>query len=314
MRLLNTTTLTFHEFLGNEIPYYAILSHRWGLDEVTFQDLQNNRENMKTVGWEKVIGCCAQARKEGWDYVWIDSCCIDKSSSAELSESINSMYLWYQNSQVCYAYLNDVSAEKDHERAGSAFRNSSWFTRGWTLQELLAPQNVFFFNREWVEIGTKSTFDQLIASITGIDRQFLEGGFERASIAQKFSWASKRQTLRIEDMAYCLMGLFGVNMPLLYGEGSKAFIRLQLEIMKVSDDDSLFAWTDWSIQATPSQTTGLLANSPAAFQQSANIVSLSGGHKATTPHSMTNRGLSISLVLMPAEEAWSKGVQAILRC
>ena len=219
----------------------------------------------EVAGWTKIVGCCAQALKEGWEYAvrfmlsmlsksgnfstlltvwqWIDSCCIDKSSSAELSEAINSMFQWYENSQVCYTYLNDVPVgEEDHERKDSAFRNSKWFTRGWTLQELLAPQTVVFFNHGWFEIGTRTSLVRLVSSITNIGKDHLKRSFDQASTAQKFSWASRRQTLRIEDTAYCLMGLFGVNMPLLYGEGSKAFMRLQLEIIKVSDDDSIFAW------------------------------------------------------------------------
>jgi hypothetical protein len=170
------------------------------------------------------------------------------------------------------------------------------------------PQTVVFFNHEWVEIGTRCTFNQLISCITGIDGYHLEERVEEASTAQKFSWASKRQTLRTEDTAYCLTGLFGVNMLLLYGEGSQAFIRLQLEIMKVSDDESLFAWTDGSIRSTFSQTTGLLANSPMAFQHSGDIVSSSHGHGSTIPYSMTNKGLNISFTLMPAAEAWQRGV------
>jgi hypothetical protein len=220
------------------------------------------------------------------------------------------MFQWYKKSQVCYAYLDDVPAEEaDHEREGSAFQNSKWFTRGWTLQELLAPQTVVFFNHEWVEIGTRCTFNQLITSMTGITSNFLEERFENASTAQKFSWASKRETLRIEDTAYCLMGLFGVNMPLLYGEGSQAFIRLQLEIMKSSDDDSIFAWADNSMFSSHPRITGLLANSPAAFSQSGNVITPFGRFKSATPYAMTNRGLNISLMLIPAAEAAKKGVQ-----
>jgi hypothetical protein len=160
-----------------------------------------------------------------------------------------------------------------------------------------------------IEIGTRCTFKETIASITSIHTQFFEEGFGGASIAQKFSWASRRQTLRIEDTAYCLMGLFGVNMPLLYGAGREAFIRLQLEIMKVSDDESLFAWTDDSIQPTFYETSGLLAGSPASFQHSGDIVSLSREHDSTIPYSMTNKGLGISLALIPAMEARQRGVR-----
>jgi hypothetical protein len=227
---------------------------------------------------------------------WIDSCCIDKSSSAELSEAINSMFKWYENSQVCYTYLNDVPVGEDHERENSAFRNSKWFTRGWTLQELLAPQTVVFFSHGWFEIGTRTSLGPLISAITNIGENHLNKGSHIPSTAQKFSWASRRQTLRIEDTAYCLMGLFGVNMPLLYGEGGKAFMRLQLEIIKVSDDDSIFAWVHESPRDY-STNLGLLAYSPSAFHQSGNIWS---GDR-TSPYSMTNQGLEISLMLIPAQ-------------
>jgi hypothetical protein len=140
MRLLDTSTITLHEFLDANVPDYAILSHRWNLEEVSFQDLQSGK-GIRMTGYAKVSSCCAQAKKDGWRYVWIDSCCIDKSSSAELSEAINSMYKWYEKAQICYAYLSDVpGSEMDHDRIGSAFRLSQWLRRGWTLQERLAPK------------------------------------------------------------------------------------------------------------------------------------------------------------------------------
>ena len=225
---------------------------------------------------------------------WIDTCCIDKSSSAELSEAINSMFRWYRAAQVCYAYLSDVSEnERDHYDIGSAFRESKWFTRGWTLQELLAPRTVIFYNCGWCETGNKRSLETLISAITGIEHLF---GFEKASVAQKMSWASKRETLREEDMAYCLLGLFGVNMPPLYGEGGKAFLRLQNEIMKVSDDESIFAWVD---DTMPNAIGGLLARSPAAFKDSWDIekcYSLSS-QNLVPPYLMTNKGLQITLCL-----------------
>jgi hypothetical protein len=201
------------------------------------------------------------------------------------------MFHWYRDAQVCYAYLSDVPAtEEDHWVQDSAFRKSKWFTRGWTLQELLAPQTVVFFNHNWEEIGTKGRLYSLISSITGIERLF---NFEKACVAQKMSWASNRETLRSEDMAYCLMGLFKVNMPLLYGEGSNAFYRLQLEIMKQSDDESIFAWSEAEWQSH--QESGLLAYSPAAFKDSGNI-RLSRSKRGTgAPYSMTNKGLQITL-------------------
>jgi hypothetical protein len=200
------------------------------------------------------------------------------------------MFRWYQRSQVCYAYLSDVpERETDVYAIRSAFRESKWFTRGWTLQELLAPKNVVFYNSGWVEIGTKKSLETLVSAITRIEHLY---GWETSSVAQKMSWASRRETLRAEDMAYCLLGLFGVNMPPLYGEGEKAFLRLQTEIMKISDDESIFAWVDETLS---NGTSGLLARSPAAFKDSWDIDFLPNFRSA--PYSMTNKGLQINLSL-----------------
>jgi hypothetical protein len=244
MRLIHTHTIKLHEFHGDKIPQYAILSHRWDEAEVTFQDLRDGKA-VKMTGYSKIKRCCAQAALDGWKYAWIDSCCIDKTSSAELSEAINSMIQWYKDARVCYALLADVPSGGDsHGLENSAFRRSKWFTRGWTLQELLAPATVIFFNQDWVALGTKSTLSKAISSITGIKDLT---NFEAACVAQKTSWAAERETTRVEDIAYCLMGLFGVNMPPLYGEGQKAFMRLQLEILRMTDDESIFAWTDTAV-------------------------------------------------------------------
>ncbi|PMD16890.1 hypothetical protein NA56DRAFT_730642, partial [Hyaloscypha hepaticicola] len=186
-------------------------------------------------GWSKVTGCCAQAALDGWEYVWIDSCCIDKTSSAELSEAINSMFRWYKKAEVCYAYLSDVSSASDDPRNfPSQFSQSKWFTRGWTLQELLAPHYVDFFDQTWTWIGSKGSLNAVISQITGIADLVC---YKEASVAQKMSWASYRETTRIEDLSYCLLGLFGVHMPPLYGEGENAFMRLQREIMNTTDDE-----------------------------------------------------------------------------
>jgi hypothetical protein len=212
------------------------------------------------------------------------------------------MFHWYRDAQVCYAYLSDVPAiEEDHFAQDSAFRKSKWFTRGWTLQELLAPQTVVFYNHDWEELGSKGRLGNLISSITGIERLF---NFEKASVAQKMSWASRRETLRSEDMAYCLMGLFKVNMPLLYGEGSSAFYRLQLEIMKQSDDESIFAWSEAEWQSH--QESGLLAHSPAAFKDSGRIRFSRSKRGAGAPYSMTNKGLQITLSLFSIPWSYSQ--------
>jgi len=199
MRLLDTSTYKFHEYIGNNIPNYAILSHRWEKEEVSLRDLEDG-QGFKMAGFAKIKGCCAQAALGGFQYVWIDICCIDKTSSAELSEAINSMYLWYKNAQVCYAFLSDAVKEGKDTRH---FSKSKWFTRGWTLQELLAPSYVVFYDRHWDEIGTKFSLETEISSITDIR---FSAQINQACVAEKMSWASKRETTRVEDMAYCLMG------------------------------------------------------------------------------------------------------------
>ena len=293
MRLLTTSTIELEWFLTENLPDYSILSHTWGDDEVSFQDMVNPCEGLdETAGYKKIQACCAQAASEGLEYVWVDTCCIDKTSSAELSEAINSMYLWYQRAEVCYAYLADVpGCEDDCDFERSGFSQSRWFTRGWTLQELLAPSSLVFLDETWVEIGTKASLQELVSEITGIDSQILldyDGSY--ITVAQKMYWASKRETTRVEDRAYSLMGLFGVNMPLLYGEGENAFRRLQLEILKVSTDHSLFAWKGDGTER------GLLARSPIEFADCNGICEMNDNWPKP-PYSMTNRGLRINLHL-----------------
>ena len=237
MRLLNVSTFKLEEFYNN-IPEYVILSHTWGEGEVLYQNLNESGRMMK--GWSKIENCCSKAAEDGWEYVWIDTCCIDKTSSTELSEAINSMYTWYEKSSICYVYLSDVRLQSANSK--DQFRNSRWFTRGWTLQELIAPKYLIFFDDVWTEIGTKDSLSHEIERITKIPEVNLINSIDGCCIAEKMSWAAYRTTSRIEDTAYCLMGLFGINMPLLYGEGVKSFIRLQHELIRSSDDDSLFAW------------------------------------------------------------------------
>ncbi|KAM0796000.1 heterokaryon incompatibility protein-domain-containing protein [Usnea florida] len=277
MRLLNTSTLKLHEFFDDDIPEYAILSHTWGKEEVSFHDLQNKKpgrlDGLK--GYMKIKACCALAKSDSYKYVWIDTCCIDKTSSSELSEAINSMYQWYRNARVCYVYLVDVWIGKQREdslRWAQEFRESRWFTRGWTLQELLAPRLMLFFDKDWGCLGDKASLKNELSSITGIQQDHI---FKHtsASAAQKMSWASGRKTTRLEDMAYSLMGIFNVNMPLLYGEGSNAFIRLQHEIVKISDDESIFAWEDDLLLES-----GMFAQSPKAFATSDDIIPINDDH------------------------------------
>ena len=287
MRLLNTNTnsLEFEEFFDTQVPRYAILSHRWGSEEVTLQDVRKGRKQ-DGQGHAKIKRCCAFAQSRGFQWVWIDTCCIDKKSSAELSETINSMYRWYQSAGECYAHLADVNwNSQDVNTSMKSFRQSIWFTRGWALQELLAPSSVIFVDRSWNEFGTKKTLLSEISAVTGISPSHLHD-WSTACIATKMSWLSRRVTSRVEDLAYCTLGLFDINMPLLYGEGTKAFMRLQLEIIKRSPDESIFAWTTVS-----DTSTGMLAPWPDCFAQSGDITLQAHLQKKRFPYVMTNQGL-----------------------
>ena len=232
------------DFVGDDVPRYAILSHTWGPDteEVTFKDLIDGTGKHKN-GYDKIRFCGKQAKSDGLQYFWVDTCCINKSNNTELSEAINSMFRWYQNAVKCYVYLSDVSTakRKASDRVSeftweSAFRANRWFTRGWTLQELLGPSSVEFFSREGKRLGDKRTLERQIHEITGIAVPALQGTpLSQFGVDERFSWAENRQTTRKEDKAYLLLGIFDVYMPLIYGEGSdNAFTRLREEIDKPS--------------------------------------------------------------------------------
>ncbi|CAK1367321.1 unnamed protein product [Cercospora beticola] len=298
-------TLELVEFSGREIPQYAILSHTWQLDEVLYRDVVLGTSTDR-AGYQKLKLAATQARVHGYCYIWIDTCCIDKNSSAELQEAINSMFTWYAQAGTCYAYLSDVTCQRHQPEFEAAFSNSRWFTRGWTLQELLAPRDVFFYTESWQELGNlrgpdDEALQKMVSRTTGIARYHLLAGRQltRANVATRMRWASGRATARTEDIAYCLLGLFDISMPLLYGEGKKAFRRLQEEIMKQSDDLSLFSWTK---KSSDTMRHGLLSDSPADFARytvhDARLAKRYGRDlTATTPYAMTNVGLSIELQL-----------------
>jgi Cdc6-like AAA superfamily ATPase len=241
MRLLHYTDdreLGWTDLIADDkLPPYAILSHTWGGQEVTFDDLQSHKGKDK-AGFKKIQFCAQQAERDSLHYFWVDTCCIDKSSSAELSEAINSMFRWYHNAERCYVYLADVSSSssdgdgEETRRWKPAFRKSRWFTRGWTLQELIAPTSVEFFSKEEERLGDKKSLEQTIHEITGIPLKALRGSPpSEFSKDDRFSWAASRQTTRKEDEAYCLLGIFDLQIPLLYGEGrEKATKRLQKEV------------------------------------------------------------------------------------
>ncbi|KAH9908199.1 heterokaryon incompatibility protein-domain-containing protein [Xylariomycetidae sp. FL2044] len=237
------------DFFG-DIPAYAILSHTWGSDqdEITYQEMLNGTGTGGKSGLEKIKKCGAQARTDGLEYFWVDTCCIDKTNSTELSEAINSMFRWYQNAAKCYVYLADVDGFtgtdwSDPSRFTTSLYESRWFTRGWTLQELLAPPSVEFFTSKWERIGDKRSLEKQIHETTGIAEDALRGEpLSNFSVDKRMSWAESRTTKREEDMAYCLLGIFGLHMPLIYGEGREnALKRLKNEIQRRLEDNDTSA-------------------------------------------------------------------------
>ncbi|KAH9911092.1 heterokaryon incompatibility protein-domain-containing protein [Epithele typhae] len=230
---------------------YAILSHTWGGEEETFQKVQKLNPSRSSPPWfnprdrltPKVRSFLELAEKHGYEYAWVDTCCINKESSAELSEGINSMFRYYAVSTICYVYLSDVKfSDTNSADMWLDFRTSRWHTRGWTLQELIASRVLVFYSEQWISLGTKYELAERLENATGISAEVLrfEIPFTEASIATRISWAAHRETTRLEDAAYSLFGLFGVNMPTLYGEGRLAFCRLLMEISKTSRDPSIF--------------------------------------------------------------------------
>jgi hypothetical protein len=231
MRLLYTTgdgRLEWTEdLIGDKIPPYAILSHTWGGQEATFKDLRNY-SNIEEVdekvkeGYGKIFFCAQQAKRHGLNHFWVDTCCIDKANNTELSKAINSMFRWYQNAKKCYVFLSDVGSDTLEGDGELAFRQSRWFKRGWTLQELLAPHSVEFFSKEGARLGDKESLKHSIYEVTGIPIEALLGSdLSEFDVAKRFSWAASRQTTEEEDGAYCLFGIFGVHLPLIYGEGKE---------------------------------------------------------------------------------------------
>jgi len=189
MRLLNAATLQLELFpdpasVPDAVPY-AILSHTWEIDEVTFNDIKelalsrarlgfgkSNLAKSKLRGFAKIQSACEITLRHGLAYIWIDTCCIDKSSSAELSEAINSMFRWYRHAAVCFAFLADFP---NGSTVAKSLASCRWFTRGWTLQELIAPHTVIFVDKAWAPVGTKADLGLAIEAITNIDQTILDG-------------------------------------------------------------------------------------------------------------------------------------------
>ncbi|KAF5647656.1 beta transducin [Fusarium tjaetaba] len=297
MRLLDANTLEVVEFMDHSVPKYVILSHTWVTgEEVTLQDMQDNK-GMERSGYNKIKQACALALKNCYGYAWVDTCCIDKTSSAELSEAINSMMSWYERSEICYTYLSDVPPGTNIHDPESSFAKSRWFERGWTLQELIAPSRLIFLYDDWSVMSERDDIVDIITQITGIDQTFLsapptptdgrlQSRLHAASIAEKMSWASERKTTRIEDTAYCLLE----------------------EIMKRSDDQTLLAW--YLPEDGPNES-GVLARSPAAFANCKDFIPCDVGIP-TPPFQITNKGLRIEMPV--SSEDFSDGRYALLQC
>jgi len=295
MWLIEADTLKLKSFPSSEALEYAILSHTWGDEEVTFQEFAA-LGNKSKAGWEKITKTCELAKVVGLQYAWIDTCCIDKTSSAELSEAINSMFSWYKNSTICFIHLSALADDQRAQHVGiDDFAKYRWFYRGWTLQELIAPANATFLNRNWEFMGTKRTLISRLAKVTGIDTAVLNdlSALPTVPVARRLSWAAGRKTTRQEDLAYCLLGLFNVNMPLIYGEGQKAFIRLQEAIAHSANDLSMFAWQQDSSSSTPLIPTyrGIFACSPTEFQHCNKIFVPYEKINQETSFALTNKGL-----------------------
>jgi hypothetical protein len=248
MRLLECSDGKFKltKDLARDLPKYAILSHTWldDTEEVTYKDVVDGTGKDK-LGWEKITFCAERAELDGLRYFWVDTCCIDKSNNSELSAAINSMFRWYQGATRCYVYLSGISVpgsgnDQDLKHVWeSAFREHRWFTRGWTLQELLAPASVEFFAQDGLRLGDKTSLEQEVYEITRIAVTALRGSdLSRFDVEERFRWAETRHTTHEEDWAYCLLGIFGIFMPLIYGEGKASAVRrLRKEIADAVSSD-----------------------------------------------------------------------------
>ena len=334
MRVIDCSTLTLHSVEGSQTSPYATLSHTWTDDEVLFGDVSDQSIRESKKGWSKIRMACQKASLRGLRFAWVDTCCIDKSSSAELSENINSMFKIYAQASVCYAYLADIKVPIGyHAHPGQPLPDITqcrWFKRGWTLQELIAPTDLVFFDQDWALIGSRRELSDQISRTTNIPKNVLNGQsmssirslLNSCTISMRMSWAAGRTTTRPEDMAYSLLGIFDINMPMLYGEGSRAFSRLQEELIKESNDLSIFAWQ--TSRDPPRRVfqgpgsilrrsrAGILARKPNDFANGHKLIP-STYHEATAEFSMTNKGLKIEATLkeigpglffMPLHHTW----------
>lgn len=336
MRLLNIHERKFEikegPALDVAIKNCAIISHRWGNNETKFHDLEEILQPRKSSngailkfddpeGYEfgeeeegllKIAEARKKAREYGFrgddggqaqetlGYIWMDTCCIDKTDGIETERAINSMFRWYRDAKVCFVYLSDVAKntceyQKEQvdklgnitRRRRDCFEKSEWFLRGWTLQELLAPKAMCFFDYQWRFIGTKKTLSTEIQNAAKIEAKYLNGDFSDACTAVRMSWLSRRNTTLKDDMAYCMVGVFGVHMYIKYGEDEDAFLRLEEELIKQkAADESIFAWKHERVESC-----GLLAPWPTCFSESGGLTILSQKYRQRKPYTVTGGGI-----------------------
>ncbi|KAK4494956.1 hypothetical protein PRZ48_014312 [Zasmidium cellare] len=305
MRLLNKKTFEIEFFLDDEVPPYIILSHRWSGAETSMHEFAKQRHLSRehwSPGTAKVLTFCEHIRDYEEQYVWVDTCCIDKSSSAELQEAINSMFKWYQAAEECVVYMHDVQSftgelEDEHYELEAQLKRSQWFTRGWTLQELLAPRKIMFVDCKWKRMGSREDFQDVLHEITRIKPGYYGNlaKIHSAPVAERMSWLSLRKTSRVEDMAYCMLGVFDVNMTMLYGEGPKAFIRLQKEIIQNIDDESIFVWQPVTVETDEGSCIPVLAPEVACFSICRDVIITKSIYLNRDPYRWTMKGLEFEL-------------------
>lgn len=265
MWLIETSTFRLSEFTTS-VPSYATLSHVTEEDEAPHESPGHIRREICNRSRKTVERACVQARTAGISWLWNYATCVDRYSWAAQSEAINSLAQIYRGCEYTIIYLADLVFELvGHETLGERLADCRWFKNIWSIPQIIFSRAAFFFSTDWTQIGTKISLLPLISAIIGIDKPALDDSdcLEDYSIAKRMSWASRMTTTRTEDSAYALLGLFDVSLPIIHGEGQKAFFKLQEEILKDTNDFSLFAWDS----PVPQEYTGLLAPSPACFHR-----------------------------------------------
>jgi hypothetical protein len=341
MRLISTTSYRFECFREPNIPRYTILSHTWAVEgEVTYADVSahhkhhGERDLHRHPGYLKLRRFCEVARDHGFVWCWLDGVCIDRSSCAEVSEAIACEWEWFRNAALCIVHLSDVPTPMSLDQNGpnAITHVPRWFARGWTLPELIAPANVQFYGASWQHLGSKYLLRATICALTGIDEHSLfAADLASVSVARRMAWAAGRTTARGEDAAYSLLGLFDVQIAVRYGEGGRrAFVRVQEEILRETEDHSLFAWRAPASREPAGEWIGVLAESPANFaprRSGAAAAAVAAAVAASEelppgslpppyfvgePHEVTNRGIKVHLPLL--RDRGGGGVTAILNC